>query len=767
MGVAAAVVACTRPARRTRSTLTATFIRTQKVCQLTGDTDVGTAGIAGRATGMVRGGGSRGITGTDIGWSFEHGGWLHFMFGDTRDFDRNRCDPGACGVLNLHVPVSPPELADWTDYTNSNPQDLSSPVMYWDWLDTHGDSAESWASVPIGADPSTCLALQVATDGTGNHRPTLLNGRTLPRQEGFFSGFSDGTNILAFVTRKSWPNGCDLAAGCAHDDLDRPGGKAALTLSRDGGISFDEIVHFSTTKFQFVAPNVVTGGLFPYPQLPAGLSGSVLFAFGAGRLMVDDTHMTKWNSSYPYLAVSDVTKVTNKTPTVNGVTAFVHQVGWNPATIGDPIGLTGPAIGLAPEDKRILPYNDKALVVRSDGYVWYQTIGLKGVGPYQFLPPRSQNGHTALVAVNSGDKWVVPDPARNRLLVITAEGNVWAHTVSDHIELPFQLATRAPVAGRPEDNWVLVVRDRLVVITKRGLVYGHPFTGTNGNTVGIATMLSDPNDPDTFVAGTTPPNTPSERWVFALGDNIMTVTGKGAVYSHPIAPVHIDGQPDVGHWQWFDGYQHVGWSDQDRWLLPIQPVSGNPLLLDITYKPTSFSYFNGLDGNGQPRWTNDESAAQPLWGDTHQCVGYYSVRYLQPVNTWLALYTCAINDVVTRGIYLRTAAKPWGPWSAPVAVMMVPGTENPYCNYMHLRSGPRDRRRRCPRGAPNPFDDEKRESQGTEHAGMRNDGGEYAPFLLPSSYHKYSAGGRTTLYFTLSTWNPYQTVLMATDATLR
>jgi hypothetical protein len=62
----------------------------------------------------------------------------------------------------------------------------------------------------------------------------------MPRQEGAFSGFSDGTNMLAFVTRKAWPNGCLSRSGCAHDDPN-PGGKTALALSRAGGASFDEI----------------------------------------------------------------------------------------------------------------------------------------------------------------------------------------------------------------------------------------------------------------------------------------------------------------------------------------------------------------------------------------------------------------------------------------------------------------------------------------------------------------------------------------------
>lgn len=39
-------------------------------------------------------------------------------------------------------------------------------------------------------------------------------------------------------------------------------------------------------------------------------------------------------------------------------------------------------------------------------------------------------------------------------------------------------------------------------------------------------------------------------------------------------------------------------------------------------------------------------------------------------------------------------------------------------------------------------------------------GGEYAPFVIPS-YTKVE-GDALSLYFTISTWNPYQVVLMRT-----
>lgn len=96
--------------------------------------------------------------------------------------------------------------------------------------------------------------------------------------------------------------------------------------------------------------------------------------------------------------------------------------------------------------------------------------------------------------------------------------------------------------------------------------------------------------------------------------------------------------------------------------------------------------------------------------------------------------------------------------------MMSNDTENPYCKYMHL---PADIAV-CAAGLSNPFEEEKRVPQwDPSRPGRRNVGGEYAPFLLPSNYQKLNDNGTMSLYFTLSTWNPYQTVLMKTVVKIR
>ena len=66
---------------------------------------------------------------------------------------------------------------------------------------------------------------------------------------------------------------------------------------------------------------------------------------------------------------------------------------------------------------------------------------------------------------------------------------------------------------------------------------------------------------------------------------------------------------------------------------------------------------------------------------------------------------------------------------------------------------------RCAGATPNPADLGSRDANDPANTAF---GGEYAPFILPARYNEH-ADGRLTLYFAMSTWNPYQVVQMKTD----
>ena len=77
------------------------------------------------------------------------------------------------------------------------------------------------------------------------------------------------------------------------------------------------------------------------------------------------TQAPGWNQSYPYLTVADVANVSAKVPSTHGLAAFAHTINWSGQSVSNPINVTGPAIGLAPEDKWVLPYNNELMIVRS------------------------------------------------------------------------------------------------------------------------------------------------------------------------------------------------------------------------------------------------------------------------------------------------------------------------------------------------------------------------------------------------------------------
>ncbi len=127
-----------------------------------------------------------------------------------------------------------------------------------------------------------------------------------------------------------------------------------------------------------------------------------------------------------------------------------------------------------------------------------------------------------------------------------------------------------------------------------------------------------------------------------------------------------------------------------------------------------------------------EDAARPVVDVS--CVGELSVRR----HPTLPLYLMAYNCDVPRGIVLRTAPAPTGPWTdGQVIFDPGPDADHGYGSFMHAR--------------PSVFgyDD------GLAEPGRDDEwGGEYGPYLVPSWFADGPAGVHT-VYYTLSSWNPY------------
>lgn len=145
-------------------------------------------------------------------------------------------------------------------------------------------------------------------------------------------------------------------------------------------------------------------------------------------------------------------------------------------------------------------------------------------------------------------------------------------------------------------------------------------------------------------------------------------------------------------------------------------------------------------------WSAQSSAAAGLFASDAKCIGELSVTWNAYLHKWLMLYNC---DGPQRGILYRTAAEPWGPWSG-ANVLFDPRRDRGYCYFIHDQQP-----RTCPNDAVNPQD-----NLVTRASGADSYGGEYGPYVI-DAYTKGDAKARSsTIYFTMSTWNPYQVVLM-------
>ena len=148
----------------------------------------------------------------------------------------------------------------------------------------------------------------------------------------------------------------------------------------------------------------------------------------------------------------------------------------------------------------------------------------------------------------------------------------------------------------------------------------------------------------------------------------------------------------------------------------------------------SLVYFAGLDDTGQPNWSDKEKDAQPLFNQP--CVGELSVTFNRFIHQWIMLYNCSLEP---RGINVRVANNPWGPWSLP-QVIFNPQLDNGFCHFIH--------RSWTIENCDDLADPGKEETNG----------GPYGPY----QFEDLAIGdeSQTTIYFTMSTWNPYTVVLM-------
>jgi hypothetical protein len=159
----------------------------------------------------------------------------------------------------------------------------------------------------------------------------------------------------------------------------------------------------------------------------------------------------------------------------------------------------------------------------------------------------------------------------------------------------------------------------------------------------------------------------------------------------------------------------------------------------------AWRFFTGLHSDsGLPQWSPEEADAAALF--TQPCIGEGAGHWVPQLRKWLMLYDCAPTGAgQPKGVNVRMADAPWGPWSA-ADVIFDPRRDEGFCRFVHVS-----------------WEVQQCDNLGAEN--RRNDwGGIYGAYLIPRFTTGDDSGA--TLYYLLSTWNPYQVVLMRSRLSL-
>ncbi len=179
-------------------------------------------------------------------------------------------------------------------------------------------------------------------------------------------------------------------------------------------------------------------------------------------------------------------------------------------------------------------------------------------------------------------------------------------------------------------------------------------------------------------------------------------------------------------------------------------------------------YFAGLDRSGTPIWVDDQTLAVPVIDDeTVLQVQQFSVAWVAPIKRFVMLYSGRFPRIEAEeqfGIYMRTAERPWGPWSDPQLIWNAEkegAYDCPGIMYHKDAKGPG-----CLKSDPYrpnwlPTDDLKK---CPGHTPMQNEdfGVEYSVNILDNFTKPGLQINTATIYWNLSTWNPYRVVLYKT-----
>ncbi len=152
-------------------------------------------------------------------------------------------------------------------------------------------------------------------------------------------------------------------------------------------------------------------------------------------------------------------------------------------------------------------------------------------------------------------------------------------------------------------------------------------------------------------------------------------------------------------------------------------------------------YFAGLDASGAPTWSDKESDAKAIV--QNGTMGDLSVTWCKDLSLWLMTYDS--RAPAPAGILFSYSRTPWGPWSE-AQLIFNPVRDGALGKFIHNpQANPDD-------GLAGPVIGKGQANPGAVR------GGDYAPYVV-ERWTKVQ-GSELSIYYVLSTWNPYVVVLM-------
>jgi hypothetical protein len=200
-----------------------------------------------------------------------------------------------------------------------------------------------------------------------------------------------------------------------------------------------------------------------------------------------------------------------------------------------------------------------------------------------------------------------------------------------------------------------------------------------------------------------------------------------------------------------DGYLYF-WGTQGGTLYRKSPPFLARKPVGSMHSLNGIEYLHAVNSDGTPVFVPGENDATPLFHDyltgaqqVADCMGELGVEWNPYVKGWVMLYNC-LDDTSTnpRGVYMRLAVEPWGPWSAAQTIFN-PVRDAGYCHFIHRAVT-----------TQNPTSCDNLSDPGR----LDVSGGEYAPYFISRFTTGDAARATSTFYYTLSTWNPYTEVIM-------